>query len=293
MKISILKTLPQKDYELIDSGDGEKLERYGKYVLRRPDPQALCEKKLTEDIWDKADAVFSRDADRADWKFKNDIPKNWEISFGGLNMKITPSIFKHTGLFPEQLSNWQWTENLIDSEVKKTSREISVLNLFGYTGGATLACAKAGAKVTHVDASKTSIGIARENAKLSGLEEAPVRWMLDDAVDFVKKEIKRGKKYDGIIMDPPAFGRGPDGEVWKIEDHLLPFLKLCKELLSDNPLFFLVNGYASGYSSVTYLNNIEDLQKKYGGEVENGELFIEESASARLLSAGIFSRWKK
>lgn len=295
MKISILKTSSQKDYELLDSGDGEKLERYGKYILRRPDPQALSKKNFGEDVWEKADAFFSRDEKRAGWHFKKDTPKSWEINFGGLNLKITPSAFKHTGLFPEQLSNWEWTEEKIKNQKLKlkNGEEINILNLFGYTGGATLACAKAGAKVTHVDASKTSIGIARDNAKLSNLESAPVRWILDDAVAFVKKEIKRGKKYDGIIMDPPAFGRGPDGEVWKIENDFLPFLSLCKELLSENPLFFLVNGYASGYSSVTYLNNIEDLQKKYGGEIENGELFIEETSSGRLLSAGIFSRWSK
>ena len=279
-------TKSQKDYELLDSGEGEKLERFGNYVLRRPDPQALWRKNLPQEKWDDADALFSRDEKKAVWERRKEVPISWSIEFGGLNLKISPTAFKHTGLFPEQLPNWEWTRKLI----KEAKREISVLNLFGYTGGASLAAASAGANVTHVDASKAAITWARENVNLSEMESAPIRWMLDDALDFVKKEIKRGKKYDGIIMDPPAFGRGPDGEVWKIEDSFLELLDDSKKLLSDNPLFFLVNGYASGYSSIAYANNLNDLVEKYGGNMEEGELTIEESNSLRLLPAGIFAR---
>jgi len=286
-------TKKQKDYELLDSGEGEKLERFGAYVLRRPDPQALWEKKLPKEKWDEAEAEFSRDSEKGGWKKKNKIPLSWNTEFGGLKLKISPTPFKHTGLFPEQLPNWEFTERLIKSYLSHVKgQEINILNLFGYTGGATLACAKAGAKVTHVDASKAAITWARENAKFSELEDAPIRWILDDAMDFVKKEIKRGKKYDGIIMDPPAFGRGPNGELWKIENNFLELVNCSKKLLSDTPIFFLINGYASGYSPIAYLNNIKDLKEKYGGEIEAGELTIEESSSKRLLPAGIFARWR-
>jgi len=200
---------------------------------------------------------------------------------------IKLSAFKHTGLFPEQLGNWQWAEEL----VQNTKRSVNVLNLFGYTGGASLAAAKAGAEVVHVDGSKVAIGWARDNAELSGLKDKPVRWILDDATAFVKREIKRGHKYDGIILDPPAFGHGPNKELWKIEDSFLPLLDLCKQVLTSEPLFFLVNGYASGYSALAYKNSLGDLLKEYGGEVEIGELTIAEAGSGRLLPCGIFARW--
>jgi 23S rRNA (cytosine1962-C5)-methyltransferase len=280
-------THPQPDYELLDSGEGEKLERFGAYTLRRPDPQALWQKSLDGKAWSEASASFVRSGNAGKWDFKKDVPKMWTIDYGGLKMKISPTPFKHTGLFPEQLPNWKWTEDLI----KNAGREVSVLNLFGYTGGATLAAANAGANVVHVDASKSAIAWARENAELSGLTDKPIRWILEDAHAFVKKEIKRVKKYDGIIMDPPAFGHGPDGEMWRIEESFLPFIEDVKQLLSDSPLFFLLNGYAAGYSSTAYKQNIVDLVSKFGGKIEDGELAIEEQGSGRLLPCGIFARW--
>ncbi len=286
-------TKPQPDYELLDSGEGEKLERFGSYVLRRPDPQALWPKTLSPKEWAEAHASFVRSGNAGKWDFRKDVPKLWNIEFGGLKLKISPTPFKHTGLFPEQLPNWQWTQKLVESRKSKVEGEIQILNLFGYTGGATLAAAQAGASVVHVDASKSAIAWARENAELSGLTNKPIRWILEDAHSFVKKELKRGKKYDGIIMDPPAFGHGPDGEMWRIEESFIQFLEDVKQLLSDKPLFFLVNGYAAGYSSTAYKQNIGDLITKFGGSIEDGELAIEEKDSGRLLPCGIFARWQK
>ncbi len=290
---NILTTLPTLDYELLDSGDGEKLERYGKYVVARPDPQALWEKSLPEAEWKKADAVFSRDDKNTGWTFKNNLPERWQIALGGLQFWIKPTSFKHTGIFPEQLPNWEWMRGIIKEQGTKNKEQARVLNLFGYTGGASLACADAGAEVCHVDGSKVAISWARENAEISGLSEKPIRWILDDAFAFVKREVKRGKKYDGIIMDPPAFGHGPKREMWKIEEHFLPFLKTCFELLSSEPLFFLINGYASGYSALAYQNNLHSLVAKYAGKVEVGELTIGQKSSNVVLPAGIFARWYK
>ena len=283
-KITII-TKPSAGYELIDSGGEEKLERFGEVVLARPDPQALW-KKGREEEWGKANGRFEREGRDGKWTGK--LPKEWPVEFGGLTFLIKPTSFKHTGLFPEQLSNWQWGSELI----KNAGREISVLNIFGYTGGATLASAQAGASVTHVDASKTSVAWARENAKLSGLQEKPIRWITDDAITFLKREIKRGVKYDAVVMDPPAFGHGPDGEVWKFEENFLELLKLVQEVLSDKPLFVLVNGYAAGYSPLAFAYNLESFVKKYGGSIEYGDLSIAESNSDRVLPCGIFARWK-
>jgi 23S rRNA (cytosine1962-C5)-methyltransferase len=280
MKRITLTTNANKDYELLDSGLETKLERYGDIVLARPDPQALWDKAQSEEEWTKAQGRYERDGREGKW-IEKDLPKNWQIEFGGLQFLIKPTSFKHTGLFPEQLSNWEWVANKKPTEV---------LNLFGYTGGATLAAAKSGAKVTHVDASKTAVAWARENAALSGLEEKPIRWIIEDALLFVKREIKRGAKYDGIIMDPPAFGHGPKNELWKIEEDFVELVKLCGELLSDKPLFFLINGYAAGYSPLAFAYNLEFLQKKFGGEIEYGDLTIAET-SGRQLPCGIFARW--
>jgi len=282
-------TKPQPNYAILDSGEGEKLERFGEYVLRRPDPQALWKKTLTPERWAAADASFMRQGNAGKWQTRKDMPKAWNIELSGLTFKISPTPFKHTGLFPEQLVNWQWSQDLI----KKAGREVTVLNLFGYTGGASLAAASAGASVCHVDASKSAITWAKENAALSRLGEAPIRWILEDAHEFVKKELKRGKRYDGIIMDPPAFGHGPNGEMWRIEESFLPFIEDVKKLLSDSPIFFLLNGYASGYSSVAYKQNIDSLVRDFGGSIEHGELAIEESGTDRLLPCGIFARWSK
>lgn len=285
---SILAVCSDEQYTLLDSGEGEKLEKYGDFILSRPDPQALWRKKLAESEWDKADAVFLRDGRATEWDIKTKMPKRWTIDFQGFKFWIKPTVFKHTGIFPEQASNWHWLEKTI-SEAK---RPIEVINFFGYTGGATLACAKAGANVCHVDASKTAITWARENAELSNLAEKPIRWIVEDAVKFIKREIKRGHFYDGIILDPPAFGRGPTGELWKIEKDFLDFLDLCKQLLSDKPLFILVNGYASGYSAIAYENSIRDILEIKDAEIEKGSLSIKEKNSDRLLPCGIFARWK-
>jgi 23S rRNA (cytosine1962-C5)-methyltransferase len=292
-----------KGYELIDSGDSEKLERFGDVVLSRPDPQALWPKNLPESVWQAADGIFFRKAKDGEWRFpkansdsKQDY-KKWSIDFSGLKFWIKPTPFKHVGLFPEHASNWDWLRKIIskaaETEIaagKKT--DIEVLNLFGYTGGATLACAQAGAKVVHVDGSKSAIAWARENAELSGLADKPVRWILDDARAFVAREIKRGRFYDGIIMDPPAFGHGAEKEVWKIEENFLALVADCQKILKPSPLFFLINGYSAGYSATAYGNNLLSLAGKYGGAVETGELVIKET-SGRLLPAGIFARWSK
>jgi len=287
----ILKVEKQKEYELIDSGDGEKLERYGEYILRRPDPEVLWNKLKKIDIWDNADLKFIRNGNKTKWIIKDSVSKNWNINYGGLNFSIRPTSFKHTGLFPEQVSNWEWMEKVIKKE--KRNNPISVLNLFAYTGGATLACAKAGAEVCHVDGSKTSVFWARENAELSELADKPVRWIIDDVLVFLKREAKRGRKYDAILMDPPSFGHGPKDELWKIEESFMELINLCKEVLSDDPLFVLINGYTAGYSPVAYQNILIDMMKEHKGSIEIGELVIKESNSERMLPCGIFARWEK
>ncbi|MBX4198383.1 class I SAM-dependent methyltransferase [Candidatus Parcubacteria bacterium] len=293
MQFSILTTKAEKDYELIDSGEGEKLERFGEVMISRPDPQALWQKNLPKEEWNKAQAVFSHDKEKseANWKFNKKIPEQWDINFADLKFWIKPSTFKHVGIFPEQKGNWDWIRAAC-AKATASQGKIKVLNLFGYTGGATLAAAQAGAEVVHVDGSKTAITQAKENAELSGLADMPIRWILDDALVFVKREIKRGNMYDGIIMDPPAFGRGPDGQVWKIEEHFLELLEACKQILNPKPVFFLLNGYASGYSALAYKNSLDTLLSSYNGLTECGELTIEEQKSKRLLPAGIFARWK-
>lgn len=288
MNPKIIITEPSKDYELLDCGEGEKLERFGEVVLRRPDPQALWN-KTDESLWKDVNGYFIREGREGRWNFIKDTPEKWTINLSDLTFNIRPSSFKHTGIFPEQAPNWDWTRDLI----KNSKTEVSVLNLFGYTGGASIACAQAGAKVCHVDASKSSISLAKENVESSKISESSIRWILDDAKAFVQKEIRRGNKYDGIIMDPPAFGRGPEGDVWQIEDDFVKFVEECKKLLSDTPLFFLVNGYASGYSQLAYYYSVKDLVEKYGGEVESGELTIRETKGDRLLPCGIFARWSK
>lgn len=280
----ILITQKNKDYELLDSGDGEKLERFGSVVLHRPDPQVLWKKHLTETEWKKADARFEKK-----WLDKKNIPVEWNIGFGNLTFVLKLSSFKHVGVFPEQSENWKWIEDTI----KKSGKNIKVLNLFGYTGGATLAALSAGAEVVHVDGSKIAISLAKENVKVSGLETKPVRWILDDAMTFLRREVRRGNTYDAIVMDPPAYGHGPDGEVWKIEKNFQELLNLSKQVLSPGPLFFLINGYASGYSSIAYENSLKEILQSNGGIFESGELVIEESGSKRFLPAGIFSRWRR
>lgn len=316
MNSKILITKPTADYVLVDSGEGEKLERFGVFTLSRPDPQALWAKYASKEVWNKAQGVFSREtakdvktkdektkndktksdkAEKSSWKMKPGLPEKWQIALGGLHFWIKPSLFKHVGLFPEQVGNWDWLREVITNHKPtgaKVADKISVLNLFGYTGGATLAAAQAGAEVCHVDGSKTAITWAKENAEISGLGGKPIRWILDDALAFVKREAKRGKKYDGIIMDPPVFGRGPDGEVWKIEENFLQLIELCKQIMTPKPLFFLINGYAAGYSAIAYENILKNLAKDWDGQIEMGELAIEEEKTGRLLPAGIFGRWR-
>lgn len=289
----ILETKGEKDYELLDAGHGQKLERYGNYTLLRPDPEALWKKTLSDSIWKNADLHFIRNGNRTKWIKKAGIPLKWNISFGGLNFIISPSSFKHTGLFPEQLPNWQWMETVIEKNKKLYDRPMSVLNLFAYTGGATLACAKAGAEVCHVDGSKTAVAWARENAGLSDLRDAPIRWIVEDCIMFLKREIKRGHRYDAIIMDPPSFGHGPKDELWKIEESFLELMELCKQILSDQPLFILINGYTAGYSSIAYENNLKDMMKDKNGIIEIGELAIKQTSSEKLLPCGIFARWER
>ena len=303
----ILITQPSPDYELLDSGEGEKLERFGKFVLSRPDPQALWQKRLTASEWKKADGSFSREESRGDWSLKQTITDRWPIDFGGLRLYIKPTAFKHVGIFPEQANNWEWLEEQVRSAKLKMPSEdaVEVLNLFGYTGGATLACAQAGAKVVHVDGSKSAIAWARENAELSGLADRPIRWILDDARTFVGREIKRHRQYDGIVMDPPAFGHGPENELWKIEEDLLSLVDDCMKILKDEPRFFLINGYSAGYSALAYENILLLLTEKFGGKITVGELAIQESKSKesgtgsaedaerrRVLPCGIFARWE-
>jgi len=301
----VLITAPEADYELIDSGDGEKLERFGAHVLSRPDPQALW-KKHDQALWKNVSGSFTRDEKKGEWALSKDLPARWEISFSGLKFVIKPTAFKHVGLFPEQSVNWRWLSSIIleadnsrPVESSTSSASSTILNLFGYTGGATLACSQAGAHVVHVDGSKAAIAWARENAELSHMGKNPIRWILDDARTFVKREIKREKKYEGIIMDPPAFGHGPDNELWKIEEHFLPLVDDCMKLLTDKPLFFMINGYSAGYSAVAYENILKPLVIKYGGSIEIGELTLEESGTkgvsghGRLLPCGIFARWSR
>jgi len=288
-KLLLLETLPEKDYELLDSGEGEKLERYGQYIVARPDPQALWEKLLPRSEWQKADAVFSRASERAGWELRNGVPQKWQIGLHGIRFWVRPMPFKHVGVFPEQVPNWEWMRSVIAG----AKRKVSVLNLFGYTGGATIAALQAGAEVCHVDGSKNAIAWARENTALSGTGDAPARWILDDARAFLKREKKRGRAYDGIVMDPPAFGHGPEGELWKIEDDFLELLALVKDVLADDPLFVLINGYASGYSALAYANDIAGMMQGKGGTIEQGELSIAESKSGRHLPCGIFARWKR
>ncbi len=291
---SILVTKPSRDYELLDSGEGEKLERFGKVVLSRPDPQALWRKSLSPEQWKNADAIFLREGQNGSWDMRKGMQEKWSIDFCGLKLYIKPTAFKHTGLFPEQSVNWEWMRRVItNSKERGEHSDIEVLNLFGYTGGASLVCAQAGAKVTHVDGSKSAIAWGKENTELSGLVDKPIRWILDDARVFVEREIKRGRKYQGIIMDPPVFGHGANKEIWKIEEHFLPLVEESLKLLSDTPLFFLVNGYSAGYSAVGYKNILLDLEKRFGGKIEIGELTIEESKTGRLLPAGIFARWER
>ncbi len=277
-----------QDYELLDASDGERLERWGKYILIRPDPQIIWKGVARHPAWKQADGIYRRSSNGGGAWIKQKTPEYWDIGYGELNFRLKPMGFKHTGLFPEQATNWDWFSSLI----KKANRPVKVLNLFAYTGGATVAAAKAGAQVVHVDASKGIVAMAKENAALSGLENAPIRYIVDDCKKFIEREIRRGNKYDGIIMDPPSYGRGPGGEVWKLEDSIDEFVGLASQVLSDEPLFFLINSYTTGLSPLT-MSYILDLKVKarYGGKIEAGEIGLRVTQTGAVLPCGASTRW--
>ena len=278
-----------KDYELIDATGGNRLERWGKTILVRPDPQVVWKNDPVSPLWKKADAVYHRSSQGGgSWENKRPLPQKWKIGYGDITFVVSPTGFKHTGVFPEQAVNWDWYAQ----KIKNAGRPVKVLNLFGYTGGATLACAAAGATVCHVDASKGMVAWAKENAKSSGLENAPIRWIVDDCAKFVEREIRRGKKYDAIIMDPPSYGRGPTGEVWKLEENLYPFVELVSGVLSDDPLFIIMNTYTTGLapSAVTYIMETV-ISKKFGGHTESQELGLPVTQTGLALPCGVTTRW--
>lgn len=277
------------DYEVLDTSGGEKLERWGDYILVRPDPQVIWNTPKTHKGWRKRNAHYHRSAKGGgEWEFF-DLPKQWEIHYKALTFQLKPFSFKHTGLFPEQAVNWDW----FSEKIARANRPVKVLNLFAYTGGATLAAAQAGASVTHVDASKGMVTWAHEHARSSGFEDAPIRWIVDDCMKFVEREIRRGNRYDGIIMDPPSYGRGPKGEIWKIEDAVHPLIKSCSVLLSDHPLFFLINSYTTGLAPavLAYMLSIE-VGKKYGGKVRAEELGLPVTETGLVLPCGASGRWE-
>ncbi len=299
-----------KDYEVLDASGGEKLERWGDYLLVRPDPQVIWNTPRRHKGWKQKNGHYHRSAKGGgQWEFF-DLPDEWNVKyqFHGpaaedsaeavdapiLTFHLKPFSFKHTGLFPEQAVNWEWFSDLIRRAAKTAEKPLKILNLFAYTGGATLAAAAAGAAVTHVDASKGMVGWARENAVSSGLGEAPIRWLTDDCVKFVEREIRRGNQYDGIIMDPPSYGRGPKGEIWKIEDSIWPLLELTAQIFSDNALFFLINAYTTGLQPavLSYMMNTA-IAKRFGGHVEAGEIGLPVSESGLVLPCGASGRWQR
>ena len=299
-----------QDYELLDMGGGEKLERWGDIILRRPDPQVIWPSSAKKEIWSRADAVYHRsNAGGGYWEYKRQIPSKWKIKYNNLTFKIEPTGFKHTGLFPEQAVNWEWmaskikerkTEKAENVKTRKSDtpenkeNQIKILNLFAYTGGATAACTEAGAEVCHVDAAKGMVSWAKENLEASGLSNRPARFIVDDCMKFIKREQRRQSKYDAVIMDPPSYGRGPGGEVWKIEDTLFSFLEEIVKVLSDKPLFILVNSYTTLLSPVVIENILKlTVNKKYKGAISSGEVGLTASKTGLILPCGIYGRWER
>lgn len=281
-----------KDYILIDAAGGEKLEYWKNVLLRRPDPQAIWTQKAKTKLWTKTDATYKRsNTGGGHWEiFNKKMPERWTVSYKSLTFNIKPMGFKHTGLFPEQAVNWDWFSDLI----RKANRPIKVLNLFAYTGGATVAALAAGAEVCHVDASKGMVTWAKENVETSGLADRPVRYIVDDVKKFVAREARRGKKYDGIIMDPPSYGRGPSGELWKIEDELYPLVEACMDIMSDEPLFFLINSYTTGLSPTINKNVLTlTVKEKFGGTVSCDEIGLMMQDKKMVLPCGISCRWNR
>jgi len=277
-----------KDYEVLDTSDGEKLERWGKYILVRPDPQVIWSTPRADPLWKKYDARYLRSSEGGGKWDNLRLPERWQVRYGALTFNVKPMNFKHTGVFPEQAVNWDF----ISRKIAAAGRPVSVLNLFAYTGAATLAAAAAGASVCHVDAAKGMVSWAKENAKSSGLEDKPVRWIVDDCGKFVEREIRRGRRYDAVIMDPPSYGRGPSGEIWKLEENLYPFVELVCQVLSDEPLFFLINSYTTGLapSVVGYLLDTL-ITKKHGGHSDSQELGLPVRDSGLVLPCGCTGRW--
>ncbi len=279
-----------RDFELIDCSDGEKLERWGDYTLVRPDPQAIWNTPRRDKRWNSCDARYARsESGGGEWTRKK-LPASWQVGYKDLTFNVKPMNFKHTGLFPEQAANWDWMRRVITA----ADRPVSVLNLFAYTGGATVAALAAGASVCHVDAAKGMVAWAKENAVASGVADGSVRWIVDDCAKFVEREIRRGRRYDAIVMDPPSYGRGPGGEVWKLETGLWDFVSLCSRVLSDDPVFVLINSYTTGLapSALTYISQ-SVFTKKFGGTTESGELGLPVTNSGLVLPCGASSRWSR
>ncbi len=302
-QFTLLESPNWKDYALLDSGDGLKLERFGKYVFERPESQAMWKRALPESEWRNAHALFQPTAEESGghWIIKKKIPEKWEMTYpltltsspfpswrGELRFNVMTTPGRHLGVFPEVASHWDFMAGL----VQKANRPVNVLNLFGYTGLATLAAAAAGAKVTHVDASKKSVNWARENQELSGLSDRPIRWIVEDALKYVQRESRRGVKYDGIILDPPKFGRGPKGEVWEVYKSLPNLLEMCRECLSDNPLFVAVTVYAVRASAIHVAQAMDEMMKGFRGTIDSGELVTREQSAGRLLSQAVYARWE-
>jgi 23S rRNA (cytosine1962-C5)-methyltransferase len=273
-----------RDYELLDSGEGRKLERWGQYVVVRPEPRAIWNKK-NPDLWKEAAAVYEDEG----WKFMTAVPEEWTIGYDDIKFRLKPTEFKHTGVFPEQAANWQWIRQRI---ANRKSHSANILNLFAYTGGATIAAASnAAVRVTHVDASRPAMMWASENCALSRVPKERVRWIQDDAMKFVQREIRRGVKYEGIIMDPPKFGRGANGEIWKLDENFPKLAHECRKILSETPLFFLINAYTADLSHLAIQYVLEDVVAGLNGKVESGELGLLEASAKRVLPAGIWARW--
>jgi 23S rRNA (cytosine1962-C5)-methyltransferase len=288
----MLATPGWQDYALLDFGAGEKLERYGRYAIVRPEEQAMGSRHLPDDDWEKADAHFvgiGDDETAGRWRYRKPLPETWPMTYGGVSFHCRFTNFRHVGVFPEQVSHWQWVE----AEVARARRPLRILNLFAYTGIVSLLAARAGAEVVHVDASKKAIAWARENQALSALAEAKVRWIVDDATKFAEREVRRGSRYDGIILDPPKFGRGPKGEVWDIFTHLKPLLETCRTLLSDNAVFLILTAYSIRASFAAIDELTAEVLAGAGGTLESGELMLREQGNGRVLSTSLFSRWSR
>jgi len=290
-QLELLTSPGWRDYELLDSGGGAKLERYGAYTFVRPEHQAVWRRASPVREWESAHAVFQSTGEESGgrWEFRQPVPQSWEMSYKSLRFQAQATSSRHMGVFPEQAAHWDWMNTLL----RQASKPVRVLNLFGYTGLATLAAAEAGAQVTHVDASKKSVAWARQNAQLSGLQNRPIRWLVDDADKFVRREARRGSQYEGILLDPPKFGRGPEGQVWEFFESLPALLQVCRSLLSDQPLFVILTAYAIRASALSVYYAMREMTAGLGGEVTTGELTLQERSAGRVLSTAIYSRWSR